>query len=490
MKGKQNNQCSKNLKLNFIWQVCIEITNMLLPLVTSPILARRLGAEAIGTYSYVNSVSYYFTIIALLGMFTYGTREIALVRDDKDQLNERFSELLFAQIFVGLIVLAFYVIYSLFLSKYPSLFLIQTISLIGSSLFLINWLFAGLEEFQVIALKTMIIRAVGVVLIVFFVNTSADLPIYFIIMACEPLMGALVYIYLARDKVKIVKVDTIKSLKHIKGMLLLFIPVLTTYLYSSMDKVMLGQISTMAQLGYYENATKALIAKNLATALSTVLVPRMSSLFGRNDKEQFNNLLGKSLDLVFLLTIAFGFGTAAVSSIFSVVFWGINFSECSTLILVMSLTIPAYGLTYVINNQYLVPTKRENVYISATILGVIINFILNYVMIPRYAAVGAAIATLVTQYFVLLIEAVVIRNELSIGRCILKNSPYIIFGGIMIMTIKKLDVYLSYTVLNLMLEVVIGAVVFATMTILFWIITKQNQYLDLFRKLFKKIKKN
>lgn len=48
-----NEQKSKNkIKLNFIWQLGIEITNMMLPLITSPILSRRLGAESIGLYSY------------------------------------------------------------------------------------------------------------------------------------------------------------------------------------------------------------------------------------------------------------------------------------------------------------------------------------------------------------------------------------------------------------------------------------------------------
>ena len=50
----------KSIKKNFMWQICIEFTNMLLPLVTSPVLSRRLGAEALGVYSYVYTVTYYF----------------------------------------------------------------------------------------------------------------------------------------------------------------------------------------------------------------------------------------------------------------------------------------------------------------------------------------------------------------------------------------------------------------------------------------------
>ena len=148
-------------------------------------------------------------------------------------------------------------------------------------------------------------------------------------MALEPLIGAIVYISLAKNRVSFAKVKLRNVYSHFKGMLLLFIPVLTTYLYSSMDKVMIGQMSTMSELGYYENATKALIAKNLATALSTVLVPRMANLIGQKNEIKFSELLNKSINIVLLLTIAFGFGTGAISTTFSVVFWGKSFIKCS-----------------------------------------------------------------------------------------------------------------------------------------------------------------
>ena len=118
-----------------------------------------------------------------------------------------------------------------------------------------------------------------------------------------------------KDEKVFVPVDFKASFAHLRGMVLLFVPVLTTYLYSSMDKVMLGKLSTMTELGFYENATKALIAKNLATALSTVLVPRMSNLIGKNNNRKFDELMQKSLDAVLLLTVAFGFGTAAIAYI-------------------------------------------------------------------------------------------------------------------------------------------------------------------------------
>ena len=165
-----------------------------------------------------------------------------------------------------------------------------------------------------------------------------------------------------------------------------------------------------------------------------------------------------------MLTVAFGFGTAAVSTIFSVVFWGNGFSECGPLIMIMSLTIPAYGITYVINNQYLVPSKKESVYIWATTAGVVVNFCLNAALIPKYAAMGAAVATLITQFIVLIVECIVIRVQLSVFKCLRKSMGYVVIGMIMMVVVKYIEAtFVPCSLLGLIIEVAVGATVFGVL---------------------------
>ena len=72
-----------------------EILVIILPLVTSPYLARVIGAEGVGVYSYAYSVAYYFVLVAMLGIKNYGNREIAKVRDDQERMNHLFSDIFF-----------------------------------------------------------------------------------------------------------------------------------------------------------------------------------------------------------------------------------------------------------------------------------------------------------------------------------------------------------------------------------------------------------
>ena len=78
-----------SIKKNFIYQIIYQILIIILPLFTSPYISRVLGAKNLGTYSYYYSIAYYFGIFILLGVNTYGTREIAKC-NEKQEISKKF----------------------------------------------------------------------------------------------------------------------------------------------------------------------------------------------------------------------------------------------------------------------------------------------------------------------------------------------------------------------------------------------------------------
>lgn len=470
---------SKSVKKNFAWQFLIEVLNMLIPLLTSPIIARSLGAEGIGIYSYVFVIVNYFALTASLGMFQYGTREIASNRDDNKQLSKSFSELFLLQLIIGIGVLIVYIIYVFLFARYKKLFVIEIAMLFGTSILQISWLYSGLENFKFLSLKNLVVRFISLISIILFIKSPSDIYLYTLIVSMESLIGAIILlILLIPNKELFTKVKIKDALTHLRGVFLLFIPILATYLYASMDKIMLGNFSTMSQLGFYENSEKALITKNLATAVSIVLVPKMANLMKNDDKDTFNKLLFQSIELVLIFTIAFGVGTASISDVFSVAFWGSSFIKCSPLIKIMSFTIPAYGLTYVVNNQLLMPLKKENIYVFSTVVGVILNFILNYLFIPKYDALGAACATLITQYFVLILECFIAKKYYDFIPCLLKSSIYWLFSFVMYIVVRFLIVFMQYKPISLFISIPVGGLTFVFQCIIYWSLIGKDEYLN------------
>ena len=106
-----------SIKKNFSYQMIYEITILILPFVTSPYLARVIGADGVGTYTYTYTMANYFVLCAMLGIKNYGNRLVARNREDPKHLNEIFSSLLFLHIIVSLICFAAYIVYAFFIAE-------------------------------------------------------------------------------------------------------------------------------------------------------------------------------------------------------------------------------------------------------------------------------------------------------------------------------------------------------------------------------------
>ena len=98
-------------KKNFIYNLSYQILALIIPLITSPYLSRKVGADGVGIYSYTYSIVYYFMLFTLLGVSNYGNRMIAQVRDDKEKVSKTFWSIYLFQFFMGIFMLALYLGY-------------------------------------------------------------------------------------------------------------------------------------------------------------------------------------------------------------------------------------------------------------------------------------------------------------------------------------------------------------------------------------------
>ena len=78
---------------NYIYNTIYQIVAIIVPLITSPYLARVLGATNVGIEGYIISVSQIFNTIGMIGLTNYSSREIAYVRDDVRETSKVFWEL-------------------------------------------------------------------------------------------------------------------------------------------------------------------------------------------------------------------------------------------------------------------------------------------------------------------------------------------------------------------------------------------------------------
>ena len=100
--GKQ-----KSLKLNFVMNAILTMSQFIFPLITFPYVSRILLPAGTGKVSFATSIVSYFTLFAQLGIPTYGIRACAKVRDNREELSKMVQELFIINLVMSMISLQF-----------------------------------------------------------------------------------------------------------------------------------------------------------------------------------------------------------------------------------------------------------------------------------------------------------------------------------------------------------------------------------------------
>ena len=176
------------------------VLNVLFPFATGIYVARVLLPVTIGVVSYAQNIAQYFVILSFLGIPTYGLREVAKVRNNKEELNKLFTELFIINLISTIVFYFLYLCLILFISSLRSNIILYLLVglLICFNALNISWLYEGLEEFGFISIRNIIFKAVSFLILIFCVRSDEDIYIYaavnvvgtagnyFINMICHP----------------------------------------------------------------------------------------------------------------------------------------------------------------------------------------------------------------------------------------------------------------------------------------------------------------
>lgn len=450
------------IKKNIIYNTIFQFINMALPVITAPYLSRVLGASAIGVSSYAFTIAGYFVLFIMLGLNNYGNRSIALVKEDKNKLSDTFSEVYEIQLIVGAIVITCYFMF-LYCYKDSVYYLAYKCSMIYvlSAVFDVNWFFFGMEKFKLTTVCNVLVRLLSTVSIFIFVKSETNVYIYICIHTVSYLAANLL-IWLQIHKYAKFRFVSIKKLKiHLKPIIILFIPTLAVSIYKMMDKIMITWLSDTEQAGYYECAANIITAPlAVITAFGMVMLPHISVLIKEEKMERAKYYNQKSISAIFLITIPFALGIIGVSDNFIMLYLGTEFSECIRLLQMLAVTAPAIAFANVIRTQFIIPNKKDKIFVIATIIGAITNFTINSIFIPKYGAFGAVIGTIAAEYSVMFYQY--IKMKKSMCEILWKNIfSYMFSGIIMVIIVLLLKNITSNRVINLIIQIGIGIMIYS-----------------------------
>lgn len=478
-----------NVKKNYFYNLSYQILALILPLITTPYIARIFGKQGTGAYTYTNTIANYFLLFAMLGITTYGNRCIAQERENQARRNEVFNEIFGLQFRVASLFSAVYLFYVFFINKtYYIIAIIQTLYVI-SAIFDVTWLYYGLGKFKITSIRNTLIKLLTVISIFLFVKTKDDLWIYTIIKSGGVLLGQISLWISIRKYVRLKWINFNRIKKHLTPILILFVPVVATSIFQQMDKIMLGKLASFSDVGLYYNSQLILdIPQCVVTSMGTVMLPFFSNLYAKGKDKQNKEYLRKTVYVIMFLAVATTVGIASIAPELAPVFLGEEFNECSTIILLLSPHVLLASWNNTIRMQYLVPTMQDKLYINSVLYGAIVNFLINWLLIGKIGIYGAILGTIFAELAVALYQTWKVRKEIDIGRYIIGMLPFLAISLVMYIVIRAIGTCFGVHITTIIIEVFLGGVIYIGLSVMFWIVSKNDIFYFELNKLKEKIK--
>ncbi|MCH3296494.1 oligosaccharide flippase family protein, partial [Enterococcus faecium] len=408
----------KDIFYNAIYQVFL----IVLPLLTIPILSRRIGSTGLGIYGYVFSISQFLMTVIAVGMNPFRIRNIAKSRKDKKALSLQFWNIYFIQFLIGLSVSFLYIAYIYFFDvKYKNLYLIQLIFIVGLTLD-ISWFFQGIEEFSKVVIRNTVIKLSSVLLIIIFVSTKDDLWIYVFITSITNFLGSLVFWLSIHGKVgkPIFNSNVFKQLW--KPAFIILTPQLFMQVYTTLDKTIVGYFVDPTELSYYDQSQKiARIILAVLTSITIVMLPKISKAQAEGKSENILVYTKKSFDYTIIIALILFSVVFINTKEFVPWFFGENFKPMTINMLISCLIIVVSPIGGVFANQFAIAIEKDKEYAYPMIIGAIVSIIGNVAFVPTYGAVAATIVLVVVELLVFFFRVFFVRKEIKISYFFGKN---------------------------------------------------------------------
>ena len=459
---------NKSLTKNSMFYLMYNVLNVIFPFLTGIYVTHVLLPDSIGLVETAKNFVQYFVIFSFLGIPTYGLREISKNRNNKEKLNKTYSELMIINGISTIIFSGTYLILVLTIEKCREnlgLYLVVGISLL-LNLFNNSWLYEGLEEFKYISLRNLVFKIISFCILIIFVKTTNDYLIY----ASITVIGtAGNYILNMINSKKFVKF-TYKELnlkQHMKSIIYLVVVNLAIEIYSLVDITMLGILCDNETVAFYSYGIKIYkILLQVVNTFTMVLVPRISLYYKENKTIEFNKILTKTFKLIIIVTVPMIIGIIFTSSFFITTIYGNEYIRSAKVLNIVSLILLISPIGYLLGSRVLLVTNNEKKMIIPVFIGAITNVIGNYIFINMYKEIGAAIASVFSEFVVMITYILLGRKYFKLNGT--KNSLFKILISIIIITlylyiISKIKIDIIFII---MLQIIGSCIIYGMSLIL------------------------
>ena len=280
----------------------MNIAKIVFPLLTLRYLARVLSTEAYADYGTIKSNMTYIQLIIDFGFMLSGTREIARFRDDKEKVGEITGHVMLGKGFLSLVALAVLAVMTIFVKRQQENLVYTLLSFVqaATTIFLLDFLFHGLEQMHIITVRYFITRAITVVLTFVLIHDDGDM----VLIPALEIVGNLVaiaWVWWELRKMEIrVRVCSLKTTwAMIKDSFVYFLSDIASTAFGALNTLLVGNMMLDQDVAYWN------LAMQFVSAVQMMYNPIINSIYPHMVREKNFKVIQKVL-MVFIPVIILG----------------------------------------------------------------------------------------------------------------------------------------------------------------------------------------
>lgn len=391
----------KKFVSNTSWMIGSKIYSMLVSLIVGSLSARYLGPSNYGILNYGTAIISFFNVISSLGLAS--TLVVEMVQKS-DKIGSYLGTSLFFRFIIS--IASFIGIVGMVIIIEPGnkqlqiVTALQAISVILNTYEVLLCWFQMKLQMKYVTIASMLALTVTGVWRVLLLANKASIELFALSTSVTALVSGICVIYFfVKDTYPNLCVNVKDGIYLVRNSYHFIISGLAVTLYSQLDRIMLGKMLSSEVVGYYSAAmTIATMWEFVPQALINSSRPVLTELKMKNLEEYEKKykilLLGISL-----LGIVVGGGFLVLGKLIIFILYGKSYAPAvpTLQILIWSTSFAMIGTTRVI---WTVNENQGHLEKYFTVMGSVVNIILNAIFIPYFGIVGAAITTLVSQVFV------------------------------------------------------------------------------------------
>jgi O-antigen/teichoic acid export membrane protein len=391
---------------NFIFLGFIQSSNILISLVSMPLLIQGIGLDQFGLVNLALSVIILLNILVGFGYNLSGPREVAINQENKDNLSHLVSNIIFSKVtlafFASILIIIAVFVFNLF--KEYQVILLYSMLLLFSEATLPLWFFQGMERMKMISMANVFSKLLYLLGIVLFIHQPEQAKwVNFILGGSGLFINLFVLAYIHYElEILFYKPKSKQIFKSLKENILLFLSNLTSHISINGGLIILSFFANAETLGMFSLAERITMVLRLLPALIIQAVFPNASKKYLTDTIQFFQFLKKVYIWAVILGLALSLFTFFLAP-FIVHALARSPLEESVRYLRILAFVPLLASLNITNVLILLVTDKKYLLFNSSWLMCLYMISASLILTSIYGGVGLCFALLSTEVFIFII---------------------------------------------------------------------------------------